>query len=199
MNEITNNEVNELSVSNLIEKIRPESDMSFSEAKSFWDDIFSKELQYDDSESVKEEKIENNLDKDLQDYFKDIKEKSDCPETIKDIPIDKLQIEKISREENAEMRDQFDKMKGDLKKEWEEINGRPWPKYEEDVISDNGVLIRKAGDDYDAHHIIPLGWGGKNEAGNITPLRAEVHYDRQGVHSPDSPYSRVDNALGGVR
>ena len=198
MNEITNNEVNELSVSNLFEKIRPESDMNFSEAKSFWDDLFSKELKSDDSESVKEEKIENNLDKDLQDYFKDIKEKSDCPETIKDIPIDKLQIEKISREENAEMRDQFDKMKSDLKKEWEEINGRPWPKYEEDVISDNGVLIRKAGDDYDAHHIIPLGWGGKNEAGNITPLRAEVHYDRQGVHSPDSPYSRVDNALGGV-
>lgn len=199
MNEIANNEVSELSVSNLIEKIKPESDMNFSEAKSFWDDIFSKEMQSDDSENVKEEKIEDNLEKNLQDYLNDIKEKSDFPETIKDIPIEKIKLDKISAEKNAEMRDQFDDMKSDLKKEWEEINGRPWPKYEEDVYSANGKLIRRAGDDYDAHHIIPLGWGGKNEAGNITPLRAEVHYDNQGVHSSDSPYSRVDNALGGVR
>lgn len=38
--------------------------------------------------------------------------------------------------------------------------------------------------------------GGKNEVSNITPIHAEKHYDRQGVHSPDSSYSRLDKALG---
>ena len=62
----------------------------------------------------------------------------------------------------------------------------------------NGKLIRKAGSDYDAHHIQPLGMGGKNEVKNITPLNAEVHYDKQGVHSPDSPYTKMDKMLGGA-
>ena len=56
-------------------------------------------------------------------------------------------------------------------------------------------MIRKAGGDYDAHHIQPLGMGGKNEASNITPLHANEHYDKQGVHAPDSPYSKLDKML----
>ena len=40
--------------------------------------------------------------------------------------------------------------------------------------------------------------GGKNEASNITPLHAEVHYDKQGVHALDSPYSKLDQMLGGM-
>ena len=95
------------------------------------------------------------------------------------------------------MRDEFDDLKSGLKKEWEEKNGRPWPKYEHDVYSANGKLIRKAGSDYDAHHIQPLCLGGKNEVSNITPLRADVHYDRQGIHSMDSPYNKICNMLGG--
>ena len=59
-------------------------------------------------------------------------------------------------------------------------------------------MIRKAGSDYDAHHIQPLGMGGKNEVRNITPLNAEVHYDKQGIHAADSPYSRLDQMLGGM-
>ena len=31
--------------------------------------------------------------------------------------------------------------------------------------------------------IQPLGMGGKNESANITPLDAQVHYDKQGVHA----------------
>ena len=61
--------------------------------------------------------------------------------------------------------------------------------------SSNGKMIRKAGGDYDAHHIQPLGMNGKNEASNITPLHANEHYDKQGVHAPDSPYSKLDKML----
>lgn len=37
--------------------------------------------------------------------------------------------------------------------------------------------------------------GGKNEASNITPLHAEVHYDKQGIHAPNSPYTKMNQLL----
>ncbi len=35
-------------------------------------------------------------------------------------------------------REEFSDMKAQLKAEWEEANGKPWPKYEHDVYSANG-------------------------------------------------------------
>ena len=118
-------------------------------------------------------------------YFNDLKEKSEIPETISDETL--KDIEKTPSQEVAVRREEFNTVKSDLKKQWEEKNGMEWPKYDHDVYSSNGKLIRKAGQDYDAHHILPLSMGGKNEVSNITPLSAEVHYDKQGVHAPDSP------------
>ena len=106
------------------------------------------------------------------------------------------EYEKCSVEETAEKRAEFNKIKDSLIEEWEEKTGKKWPTYQEDVYSSNGSLIRRAGDKYDAHHIQPLSMGGKNEAGNITPLHAECHYDRQGVHSPDSAYAKLEQKLG---
>lgn len=122
----------------------------------------------------------------------------ECPETIPDNPFRESDFEKRSPEKNAEMREEFAEKRVQLKLEWQEANGRLWTKYEHDVYSDNNKLIRKAGSDYDVHHIQPLGMGGKNEASNITPLNAEVHYDKQGVHAQDSPYSKLDQILGGM-
>lgn len=140
---------------------------------------------------------EKNLENLLADYFDDLFEKSEFPETLTGQEFEVDDLEKLSPEETAKMREEFDDLKPELKKQWEEENGMPWPKYENDVYSSNGKLIRKAGSDYDAHHIQPLSLGGKNEAKNITPLHAEVHYDKQGIHAPDSPYSQIDKALGG--
>lgn len=141
---------------------------------------------------------EKNLDKILDEYFDDLIESSDYPDTIDDKPFEVSDLEKLTPEQNAEMREEFDDKKTQLKQEWEETYNIPWPKYEEDVYSSNGKLIRKEGSDYDAHHIQPLGMGGKNVAENITPLNAEVHYDKQGVHAPNSPYSELDKKLGGI-
>jgi hypothetical protein len=140
---------------------------------------------------------EKNLEELVDEYFNDLKEKSDCPDTIPDRPFEIPDLEKTSPEENREKREEFQNDKGALKKQWEEQNGMEWPKYDHDVYSASGKLIRKAGSDYDAHHIQPLGMGGENSASNITPLSAEVHYDKQGVHSPDSPYSQINKRLGG--
>lgn len=176
-------------------EIKEEGDMSVEEADKFWDEQFGAD---DTSEATEDDNAEDDIEKTLNEYFDDLKSKSECPDTIPDPPFDKSDLKKISPEENALMRDEFDDKKAQLKREWEEANGRPWPKYDHDVYSSNGKLIRKAGSDYDAHHIQPLGMGGKNEAKNITPLNAEVHYDKQGVHAPDSPYSKLDKMLGGM-
>ena len=162
----------------------------------------SKENTYDKPESYYdspfEEKLERSeIEETVDAYFDDLKEKSDCADTIPSKPFEVSDLRKISPEENEIMRDEFDDLKSGLKKEWEEKNGRPWPKYEHDVYSANGKLIRKAGSDYDAHHIQPLCLGGKNEVSNITPLRADVHYDRQGIHSMDSPYNKICNMVRG--
>ena len=145
-----------------------------------------------------DETLESKLEKTLKEYFEDLLSKSEFPETLSEASFDVSDMEKLSPDETALMREEFDDVKASLKRQWEEQNGQPWPKYEEDVYSANGKLIRKAGSDYDAHHIQPLGLGGKNEASNITPLHAEVHYDKQGIHAPDSPYSKMDKLLGGV-
>ena len=130
-----------------------------------------------------------------EEYIKDLKEKSEYPDTIED---DNEPYEKISPEKNAEMRDEFDEKREELIKEWEEKNGKEWPRYKEDVYDEKtGTLIRKAGDRYDAHHIHPLSLGGKNTVDNITPVSAEKHYDKRGVHASDSPYSNLEKQCKG--
>ena len=176
-------------------EIKSENELSVDEAKAYIEKLFADKEESEDMESDNPEK---QIEKTLDEYFDDLKEKSECSETIPDEPFKPGDLRKISPEENAERREVFEEKKRQLKKEWEEANGRPWPKYENDVYSANGKLIRKAGSDYDAHHIQPLGMGGKNVASNITPLNAEVHYDKQGVHSADSPYSKLDQILGGM-
>ncbi|MCM1167368.1 MAG: hypothetical protein NC299_16200 [Lachnospiraceae bacterium] len=142
---------------------------------------------------------EDNLDINemIDNYLQDIKANSEYPDTIKDDCFTGSDLEKISPEENSRMREEFDEKKEELKKQWEEQHGVPWPKYDHDVYSSNGKLIRRAGDDYDAHHIQPLGLGGKNTVENITPLSAEKHYDKQGVHAPGSAYDKLCKAMGG--
>jgi hypothetical protein len=116
-------------------------------------------------------------------YTNQLKGLSPYPETIENQ--DLSDWEKCSPEEVAEKRAEFRNLKDDLIKEWESNHGREWPTYEEDVYSENGKLIRKAGDKYDAHHIQPLEYGGKNSVDNINPMHAKDHYDRQGIHAPD--------------
>lgn len=147
------------------------------------------------NERTVEKKQPENIELNLNNYFSDLKKRSDCPDTIKERPFEARDLKKLSPEETAAKRDEFDDKKSDLKKQWSEAHGQPWPKYDNDVYSSNGKMIRKAGGDYDAHHIQPLGMGGKNEASNITPLHANEHYDKQGVHAPDSPYSKLDKML----
>ena len=130
-----------------------------------------------------------------EEYIDDIVKRSDVPETIDQEAAKSAEYEKCTPEVTAEKRAEFNTNKDDLKREWERENNQEWPKYEEDVYSENGVKIRSKGQDYDAHHIQPLNMGGENVASNITPMHATEHYDRQGVHAPDSPYAKLEKKL----
>lgn len=129
-------------------------------------------------------------------YVDDIIKHSEVPETINKDEIVSANFVKCSAEETAYKREMFGDMKDSLIKQWEEVHGQTWPTYSQDIYSSNGHLIRRCGDRYDAHHLQPLSQGGQNEVGNITPLHADCHYDRQGIHSPDSAYAKIEQEIG---
>ena len=193
MSEIKTTDFSELNTNKLdgFHQIKPEQGTTLDKAKSFVEKLFSKK-----SDTIGGDRLESELEETIKDYLADVKKNSEYRETIPDKPFESRSIERRSPEENANMREVFNENKAQLKKEWEEKNGIPWPKYEHDVYNSNGRLIRKAGSDYDAHHIKPLCLGGENTASNITPLHAEVHYDSQGVHASGSPFDKMCKMMG---
>lgn len=199
MGEIKNNETTETKTpeTNMYKDIKPESNITPKEAKEFWEDKFSdtKVDDVDQSENVEEL---------VQDYFDKIKEYSDCPETIPDKPFDAKDLKKLEATETRALREEFNNksFKDKLISEWEQANGRDWPRYKEDVYVQSKatgemIKLREAGQRYDAHHIQPLSMGGKNEASNLTPLRADVHEDHRGVHAKEGVYGRIEQTVGG--
>lgn len=182
--------------------IKPESNITVSEAREYLEEIFEK--VGDSSENTlgkKEEQVENVLEKKdineiIKEYFLDLKEKSEFSNTIPDKTFKKSDLKKISPEENAKMREEFDDKKELLREQWEKKHGCSWPIYKHDIYSEKGNLLRRAGDPYDIHHIQSLEMGGKNEVGNITPLHVDVHYDKKGVHAKESPYDKLSKMIG---
>lgn len=64
---------------------------------------------------------------------------------------------------------------------WERQTGRTWPRYQSDTFAKNGQRVGKAGEQYDAHHIVPKGQGGPHEWWNMHPIPRPEHMDA--VHS----------------
>lgn len=108
-------------------------------------------------------------------YIKELKKYSDVSSTLKDVNLDTKDIKNVPKEEVANRRKEFNQNKANLIRQWEIKNGKEWPRYKKDVINENGIVERKAGQLYDAHHIQPLSMNGKNEVSNITPLRVDDH------------------------
>lgn len=130
-------------------------------------------------------------------YIEDLKNRSEFPDTIDVQEFHEHDFRKASVDEVREKRLEFSEMKGDLRREWEEINKQDWPRYQEDVYHNN-KCYRRAGDAYDAHHVQPLGLGGENSARNLTPVHVLDHSDKWGIHAPDSFYAKLEKYLGGL-
>ncbi len=203
--EILNNEALEIktpSVENYT-NIKPEGNITAKEADDYWKGVFAKEHslaeQRDGSDSSEKNDAKEAQKKDItelvKDYIEDLKSKSECPETIPEDALDTDKLEIRLPDKVAEMRDEFDDKKADLRKEWENIHEREWPKYENDVTNGEGKVIRKAGDNYDAHHIHSLQTGGENVASNITPMDVNSHRE---IHSSGGSCTAVvDKVKGG--
>ena len=205
--EISKSEVNEVNNSSMenFKKIKPEHETSPKEVDDFWKAEFhdqaeqAKNDMQDNSDNTSENSKQDVHNKDIselaKEYIDDLKSKSDCPDTIPSDAIDATKLELQPPEKVADKREEFDDNKAKLRKEWEELNHQEWPKYKEDVVNDDGKVIRKAGDNYDAHHIQPLQLGGENVASNITPLDVNSHRE---VHSSTGSCKRlVENVKGG--
>ncbi|RKI39722.1 HNH endonuclease [bacterium D16-51] len=151
-------------------------------------------------EAAKEDAFDKKLEENVGDYIKDLKEKTEFPDTLPDKFFEASDLKKLSPQETKKMRNEFNKMKEGLIQQWEEKNGCEWPRNETDVYITNGsgnpVKVQQEGARYDVHHIQPIGLGGKNEVDNITPLKADVHSRHQGVHRAGGPYDRMDKMLG---
>ncbi len=128
-------------------------------------------------------------------YYEELKRLSPFKDTLDIDSIKHDLFKRITPEETMEKRLEFDKLKPDLIRGWEIHNHQPWPRYENDVYSEAGNLIRPKGGLFDAHHIHPLGMGGENVAGNITPMNAVNHYDKQGIHAPGGAYDQLFKLL----
>lgn len=205
--EISKSEVNEVKNPSMenFKKIKPEHETSPKEVDDFWKAEFhdqaeqAKNDMQDNSDNTSENSKQDVHNKDIselaKEYIDDLKSKSDCPDTIPSDAIDATKLELQPPEKVADKREEFDDNKAKLRKEWEELNHQEWPKYKEDVVNDDGKVIRKAGDNYDAHHIQPLQLGGENVASNITPLDVNSHRE---VHSSTGSCKRlVENVKGG--
>lgn len=131
------------------------------------------------------EDLEASIEKAVADYMKELKEFSEVPDTIPDKPFEASDLTRLSHDEVCARREEFYEKKVELRRQWEIDNGREWPKYEKDIVNAAGIVVKKAGTLYDAHHIKPLCLGGKNEAENITPLSMDKHLTTEGIHRKD--------------
>jgi hypothetical protein len=161
------------------------------------DDLKIKDIDFDISnKGFKPKEIKNKLDIGLvKKYVKDIefntgkKIHKSQKEKLKDALRNK-NYERLSPREIAKHRAEFNRKKNKLINEWEQNLGENWPRYKEDVIGKNGKVVRKAGDKYDAHHIIENSHGGDNEWWNIHPAKFPNEHQK-GIHKADSPARKL--------
>lgn len=97
---------------------------------------------------------------------------------------------RLSAADSKAHRADFNRVKNDLIAEWEQHTGQSWPRYAEDQFSANGTLVRRAGQPYDAHHIIESSYAGPNEWWNMHPARFPDEH-QQGIHRAGGPASQI--------
>ena len=179
--------------------IKPEGDMTVKESQNFWDKQFGCEIfQNNDKILSKEEYYVNEgkqsnerIEKLTSDYMDELREKSPCPETLKSVDINS--IEKVSSEDVAKNRSEFNSHRNKIIEQWEKIHNQPWPTYSEDIIGKNGKVVRHKGQRLEAHHIKPLSLGGENIGANITPMEYKDHNDHRGIHSNEGSYKKLQD------
>ena len=141
------------------------------------------------TKGVKE--VGEKIDKELIPKYLDEVEKITNRE-IKPNQLEKLQkalkeqdFAKLDTKKSELHRKLFDNARDKLINEWEKNTGDKWPVYAKDVLNDKGEVIRKAGQRFDAHHLIESSFGGPNAWWNLHPAAFPVEH-QAGIHALDS-------------
>lgn len=138
------------------------------------------------TKKVKEigEKIDKKL---FPDYLQEVEKITN--REIKPNQMEKLQMalkeqdfEKLNPEKSKLHKKLFDNARDKLIEEWEKNTGDKWPVYAQDVLNDAGEVIRKAGQRYDAHHLIESSFGGPNAWWNLHPAAFPSEH-QAGIHA----------------
>jgi filamentous hemagglutinin len=88
--------------------------------------------------------------------------------------------------QNAALRDQFDSALPNLRREWSQQTGQPWPQVQ--VIRNGQVVTQNA----PAHHVIPVTNNGPTTWWNITPAAQPGH---SLIHAPGSPLNQLQTGI----
>lgn len=97
---------------------------------------------------------------------------------------------KLDKEARELALKEFKRLKKELITEWEKNTGKTWPRYVDDVVNEAGIVIRRAGDYFDAHHVIELSTKGPNEWWNLVPARFPVEHPRL-IHGAGSMAAKI--------
>lgn len=81
-------------------------------------------------------------------------------------------LQRRSPQALKDAREAFDRSRSTLMADWSKATSKPWPTSKVTLQSNKGGIIAKAGQDHQAHHIIPLELGGANAWWNIVPAEA---------------------------
>ena len=98
--------------------------------------------------------------------------------------------EKLEDVAKHKQREAFRKNKSNLIEEWEKNTGQKWPKYKENIYSKRNpkFLVKKKGEPYDAHEIIPNMMGGPLKWYNIHPAKFPDEH-QGGIHGAGSVWN----------
>ncbi|MHC5250988.1 T7SS effector LXG polymorphic toxin [Listeria kieliensis] len=132
----------------------------------------------------------------IRDYIRDVEARTgrSIPKNQVDLLKEALRTKeytKLTPRESRANRYEFNKVKVELKKEWELKTGQKWPVYKNDIYSANtGKVLKKAGEPYDAHHVIENSFGGDSAWWNIHPARYPNEH-QAGIHAAGSPARKL--------
>lgn len=126
----------------------------------------------------------------FQEYISQVEEITNrkIPENQKELLQESLKnngYERLSKEEVAARREEFNRLREDLIKEWELKTEQKWPTYEEEILSRRGRVLRRVDRPYDAHHLVENAYGGEHEWWNIHPARYPDEH-QGGIHAKDT-------------
>ena len=101
------------------------------------------------------------------------------------------EYKKLPTAEVNNHRKEFNKVTNKLIEEWELNTNQTWPRYTENVYSKDGKrILRRAGEKYDAHHLIENSYGGDNKWWNIHPAKFPNEH-QSGIHRSGGPSRKL--------